>query len=154
MTDLEKLIADSIEARNAKIAEAKAAQRAEEARYKALHRSKVAKTIEAVKPRVPAPLHPYIKYTGGEPEPVNRYALDKGTWSPNNLQIDAPGLAKISITFGEVYLPSGEEAVAVDGIIVSDAHFQPDQWQEAIAAAFDHYHNQRQGHSEAARGLD
>ena len=145
-TELEKLIADSIKERDAKIAKADAERQAEEARYDAIFNSVVEDTIKRAKAEIPAPLHPHVKCTNGRP---SRDMLDARTWIPTMLVIDAPGLAEILIT---VNIDS-EGVVHVYGITSGD-HFEPGEWPEAICAAHDRYRNQRWEYSKAARALD
>src|SRR5262245_17144305 len=99
MNELEKLIADSIEKRNGKTAAAEAARIAEEARYEALFNAAVAEAIKRVTPLIPPALHSHINFKGAQP--TNRYVLDARIWAPPSLDIDAPGLAQISLTIGE-----------------------------------------------------
>lgn len=130
MTDLEKLVADSIEARERKLAEAEAAKQAEGERYAALFRAIVADVIERIKPHVPAPLQSYITYKGG---PGPRDMLDARTWRPRLLDIDAPGLRLIGFQ-----ITDGQDgalkvcSLRVDGDTTT---FGPDEWTEAIAVA-------------------
>jgi hypothetical protein len=145
MNDLEKLIADSIAARDAKIAEAEAVRKAEDAKYEAIFNEVVNDTIERAKAEIPAPLHQYIKYTNGQP---SNDSLEARTWIPTMLVIDAPGLAEILITVNI----DRESVVHVYGI-TSGEHFESTEWPEAICAAHDRYHNQRAEYSRAAREL-
>lgn len=135
-TDLEKLIADSIEKRERKLAETMAAQTAEERRYAALFRATVASVIERVTPNIPPALQPYIVYKGG---PGPRDMLDARTWRPRMLDIDAPGLCPIKVQIDEFWTADGIEGsrlrvvhLRVDGDITT---FGPDEWQDAIAIA-------------------
>lgn len=149
MNDLEKLIADSIASRGAKIAEAEAEEKAAEARREALFNAAVKEGIERVIPLIPPPLHPYIKFNGAQPANYNMPAAWE--WRPATLDIDAPGLAQITIN------PGTDDddrpiiwSISVEG---STLTFGGDQWEEAIAAAFDCYHERRREYSEAARSL-
>lgn len=149
-TDLKKLIEESIAKRDAKIAASSAATAAEEARYEALFNSIVEDTIEAIKPKVPAPLRQYIKHTHGRPA---RSLLDAKVWTPTMLVIDAPGLACMVLTTG--IDDDGLDAVLKISVGESTSgQFKNDEWPEAIAAAFEYYHKQRAEYSKAARGLD
>jgi hypothetical protein len=147
MTELEKLIADSIAACDAARAAEIAAQEAEEARYEALFQSLVAKSIEAIKPYIPAPLQPYIQCASSM---GSKDALDAQTWRPTMLHVQgAPGLEEIliAINWRKDWRPEIYE-------ITSGDSFDGDQWADAIAAAHDRYHNRRAEYSKAARGLD
>lgn len=148
-TELEKLIADSIAARDAKIAEKEAARVAEEARYEALFQSAITETIERVKPLIPPALHRYIKFNGAQP--TNRYVLDARNWAPPCLGINAPGLAPLTITIGE----DDDEQSCIWRIEVDDSTcgFSGNEWAEAIAAAVDRYHERRAEYSRAAQAL-
>jgi hypothetical protein len=147
MTELEKLIADSIVARDAARVAEISAREAEEGRYQALFQSLLARSIEAVKPYIPAPLQPYIQY----PYSLgSKDALDAQTWRPTMLHVqDAPGLEEIviAIYWREDWTPEIYE-------ITSGDRFDGDQWADAIAAAYDRYQNRRAEYSKAARGLD
>lgn len=147
-TDLEKLIADSIAQRDARRAAEEAAKQAEEARYTAIFNSIVEGVIELVRETIPAPLRPYLKHTGGTP--FLREGLDARTWYPDWLHVQAPGLAEIAIGIARI---DSEGAIHLGNIITGGVNLKSSEWSEVIAAAFDHYHNQRRAYSEAARGL-
>lgn len=146
VNDLQRLIADSIETRNARIAALKAEQEAEQARLDALYQSLLAEAVELVKPGIPSPLHSYIRHTGGRP---GAFALEARTWRPAALHIDAPGLAVIEIEVAD----DDDGVYQVWTITVAGASFALDEWSDAIAAASDHYRNNRAEYSKAALAL-
>jgi len=147
-TELEKLIADSIAARDAKIAKEEAEAAVEEARYDAIFHSLLEGAVEAVKPLIPEPLRPYVLYDYCRP---SKDLLDARTWAPTTMHIKhAPKLEEIAIHINWYGDGRGPEIYT----IVSGASFEGDEWGEAICAAHDRYHNRRAEYSKAARALD
>jgi hypothetical protein len=149
MNELEKLIADSIDKRNAKNAAAVAERIAEEAKYEALFKEAVADTIDGLKPAIPGALRQYVNFKGGPPS--NRYFLDTRKWAPSHLDINAPGLAEITLHICEN--DDGETVIHSMGVEGATSLFHDGEWPEAIAAAFDRYHERRAEYSKAAREL-
>src|SRR5262245_59056739 len=95
MTELEKLIADSIAARDEKIAKGEAERQAEEARYNAIFHSLLKGATEAVKLQIPEPLRDYVIYDFCRP---SKDLLDARTWIPTTMHIKgAPGLEEIAL---------------------------------------------------------
>lgn len=129
-TTLEELIERSIAERDAKLARQETERAAQEARAEALFNSIVASAIDQSKGDVPAPLRPFVAHKG------NRPALDmleRGTWRPSELVIDAPGLESIRLVIGE----SREGSLSVHSLRIGADHetYGRDEWTDVIAIA-------------------
>lgn len=118
-TDLERLIADSIQVVNARRA-------AEEAIFHSI----VKETIGLILSHIPEPLWPYVRYAEGRP---NNHQLETRSWRPTFLRIaGAPWLADFGLSVGE----DDDGVMHIWHISGADgATYGPDQWMEAIVAA-------------------
>lgn len=130
MTELEQLISDSIAERNAKLARTEAERAAQEARAEALFNSIVASAIDQTKGDIPAPLRPFVAHKGHRP---TLDMLERGTWRPSELVINAPRLEPIRLVIGE----DMEGSLSVHSLRIGADHetYGRNEWSDVIAIA-------------------